>query len=320
VSALPLLAVESLSLAFGAARVLDAVSLSLHSGETLGLVGESGSGKSVAALAVMGLLDRAATITGGRILFAGEDLLQAGEPRLRALRGRRLAMVFQNPRRALNPTRPIGLQISDVLAAHASLSAKAAKARALATLRRVGFPAPEMRFGAYPFELSGGLCQRVTIALALAASPRLLIADEPTTGLDVTTQAVVLDLIGALAREEGLAMLLITHDLALASQRCDRIAVLHAGQVVETAPAQTLIANPRHPYTQALIASTPRPGLTISNLKGAPGTTPGFAKADLPACRFAPRCARALAQCITERPSLSEVAPDQRVACWAAAP
>jgi peptide/nickel transport system ATP-binding protein len=320
VSAAALIAVEGLSLAFGAARVLDAVSLSVRPGETLGLVGESGSGKSVAALAMMGLLDRGAKITGGRILFEGEDLLQAGEARLSDLRGRRLAMVFQHPRRALNPTRPVGRQITDVLAAHASLSAKAAKARALEALRRVGVPDPDRRFGAYPFELSGGLCQRVTIALALAASPKLLIADEPTTGLDVTTQAIVLDLIAALAREQGLAVLLITHDLALASERCDRIAVLHAGQVVETAPAAELVGDPRHPYTQALIASTPRPGLAVADLPEAPGTTIDPGRPDLPACRFALRCGNALARCASERPRLSEVGPRHRVACWVAAP
>ena len=315
-----LLAVEGLSLAFGAARVLDAVSLSLCPGETLGLVGESGSGKSVAALAVMGLQDRSATITGGRILFEGEDLLRANEARLGVLRGRRLAMAFQHPRRALNPTRPVGRQITDVLTAHASLSAKAAKAQALEALRRVGVADPETRFDAYPFELSGGLCQRVTIALALAASPKLLIADEPTTGLDVTTQAIVLDLIAALAREQGLAMLLITHDLALASERCDRIAVLQAGQVVEIAPAAKLVQDPRHPYTQALIASTPRPGRAVADLSEAPGTTIDLSRPDLPACRFAPRCAKALSRCTSERPQLSEVGPRHRVACWVAAP
>jgi peptide/nickel transport system ATP-binding protein len=315
-----LLAVESLSLAFGAARVLDAVSLSLHSGETLGLVGESGSGKSVAALAVMGLQDRAAEITGGRILFEGEDLLRAGEARLSDLRGRRLAMVFQHPRRALNPTRPVGRQILDVLAAHASLSRSAAKAGVIEALSRVGVPDPERRFSAYPFELSGGLCQRVTIALALAASPKLLIADEPTTGLDVATQAIVLNLIAELASARGLAMLLITHDLALASERCDRIAVLHAGQVVETAPAAKLVGDPRHPYTQALIASTPRPGLAVADLSEAPGTTIDLGRSDLPACRFAPRCATAFARCASEKPPLSDIGPRHRVACWVAAP
>ena len=316
----PLLAIENLSLAFGAARVVDAVSLQISPGETLGLVGESGSGKSVAALATMGLIDRAAKTLGGRILFEGEDLLAASEARKRALRGRRLALVFQHPRRALNPTRTIGRQLVDVLAAHASLSRAEARRRALQTLASVGVPDPEARFAAYPFELSGGLCQRVTIALALAASPSLLIADEPTTGLDVTTQAVVLDLIAGLARERGLALWLITHDLALASERCERIVVMHAGQVVESAPAAALIAAPRHPYTRALVAATPRPGLALTELAEPVGATPDLTRPDLPACRFAARCAFAEDRCARERPPLVEIAPGHRVACWAVTP
>jgi len=313
----PLLALENLSLAFGAARVLDAVSLRISPGETVGLVGESGSGKSVAALATMGLLDRAATVLGGRIRFEGEDLLAASEARKRALRGRRLALVFQHPRRALNPTRTIGAQLLDVLAAHASLSRAEARRRALEMLASVYVPDPQARLAAYPFELSGGLCQRVTIALALAASPSLLIADEPTTGLDVTTQAVVLDLIANLARQRGLALWLITHDLALASERCERIVVMHAGQVVESAPAAALIAAPRHPYTRALVAATPRPGLALAELAEPAGTTPELTRPDPPACRFAARCALAEPRCVRERPPLVELAPGHRVACWA---
>ena len=314
----PLLRIEDLSLAFGAARVLDAVSLEISPGERLGLVGESGSGKSVAALATMGLIDRAAKTLGGRILFEGEDLFAASEARKRALRGRRLALVFQHPRRALNPTRTIGQQLLDVLAAHASLTRAEARRRALEMLASVGVPDPEARFAAYPFELSGGLCQRVTIALALAASPSLLIADEPTTGLDVTTQAVVLDLNAGLVRERGLALWFITHDLALASERCERIVVMHAGQVVESAPAAALIAAPRHPYTRALVAATPRPGLAISELARPTGTTPDLTRPDLPACRYAARCALAEPRCARERPPLVELAPGHRVACWAA--
>jgi peptide/nickel transport system ATP-binding protein len=313
----PLLAVEDLSLAFGAARVLDGVSFRLEPGETLGLVGESGSGKSVAALAVIGLLDRAATVTGGRILFEGEDLLQAGEARLREIRGGRITLVSQHPRRALNPTRKVGRQILDVLAAHTRLARRAARERTVEWLARVGVPDALARFDAYPFELSGGLCQRVTIALALAASPSLLIADEPTTGLDVTTQAIVLDLLATLARQERLALWLITHDLALAAQRCNRIAVLHAGQLVETAPAAELVANPRHPYTQALIAATPRPGLSVADLGAVPGATPDLTRPDLPACRFLARCDKAHPRCAEQRPPLAEIAPGHRVACWA---
>ncbi len=207
----------------------------------------------------------------------------------------------------------------DVLRAHAVLSRREARDRALFMLGRVGIADPEARFGAYPFELSGGLCQRITIALALAASPSLLIADEPTTGLDVTTQAVVLDLIAGLARERGLAMLLITHDLALASQRCDRIAVMHAGQVIETAPARDLVRHPAHPYTRGLIGSTPRPGFRVADVTGVPGATPDPSRLDLPPCRFLDRCEIATARCASDPPPLVETGPEHHVACWAAA-
>jgi oligopeptide/dipeptide ABC transporter ATP-binding protein len=268
----------------------------------------------------MGLLNPAAKVLGGRILFEGEDLLAVSEARKRRLRGGRIALVFQHPRRALNPTRTIGAQLLDVLAAHASLRRAEARRRALQMLASVGVPDPEARFHAYSFELSGGLCQRVTIALALAAAPSLLIADEPTTGLDVTTQAIVLDLIASLARERGLALWLITHDLALASERCERIVVMHAGQVVESAPAAALVAEPLHPYTRALVAATPRPGLAIADLAEPAGTTPDLTRPDLPACRYAPRCPLVEVRCVRERPPLVEVAPGHSVACWAVTP
>jgi peptide/nickel transport system ATP-binding protein len=320
-SAEPLLALDGLSVEFSApqgrkARVLDRVSFDLQAGETLGLVGESGSGKSATALAVMGLLDGAAVVTAGRIVFDGEDLLKAGEARLCALRGRRLAMVFQHPRRALNPIRKVGLQLADVLRAHEPMSGREALGCAVTMLADVGIADPKARAGAYPFELSGGMCQRVMIALALAASPRLLIADEPTTGLDVTTQAMILDLIGALARQRNMAMLFITHDLALAAERCDRIAVLHAGHLVEAAPADMLMRRPAHPYTRHLVGSTPRPASRLQDLTGVPGTSPDLSRADLPPCRFLERCDRRIARCSNEALPLKVIGERHKVACW----
>lgn len=319
-----LLSVRGLSLAFrsrdasGAtvmSPVLDRVSFDLAAGETLGLVGESGSGKSVTALAVMGLLDPAANVSGGQVLLDGTDLLLADERRMRALRGSTLALVFQNPARALNPLRPVGRQIEDVLRAHGRITAREARASALVMLDDVGIPSPAERARAYPFELSGGTCQRVMIALVLAARPRLLIADEPTTGLDVITQALILDLLAELARERGMATLLITHDLALAAERCQRIAVMHAGQMAETAPAGRLVTQPRHPYTQALLRATPRPGLRLADLAAIPGGAPELWRHDLPACRFFNRCDRRTAICRASRPPLVAVATGHDVAC-----
>jgi peptide/nickel transport system ATP-binding protein len=206
-------------------------------------------------------------------------------------------MIFQNPRAALNPIRPVGRQIADVLIRHGGVTRDQAPARAAQLLAEVGIPDPARRARAYPFELSGGMCQRVGIALALACRPALLIADEPTTGLDVTTQAVIMDLVTGLARERGMATVLITHDLGLATEHCDRIAVMHAGHVVEEAPTEAIFARPRHPYTARLIAATPRPGVPLSGLAAIPGGLPDLRRGDLPACRFLPRCDRAGPDC-----------------------
>lgn len=317
-----MLAVSDLSVRFatrtGVVRALDRVSLSVSAGEILGLVGESGSGKSVTAYAIMRLLDRAAEVTGGEIRFEGRNLLTLHESEMRGLRGRRMAMVFQNPRAALNPIRRVGTQIADVLRAHGGLSRREAMRRAIALLAEVRIPDPAARARAYPFELSGGMCQRVMIALALAGKPRLLIADEPTTGLDVTVQAVVLGLITDLVRAHGMACLFITHDLLLAAEHCDRIAVMHAGQVVEVAPASRLFAAPRHPYTQRLLATAPRPGLTASDLAPIRGAIPDLRREDLPACRYLARCDRAGARCAAG-PIPEHVIGDHRVACVAPA-
>jgi peptide/nickel transport system ATP-binding protein len=319
----PLLEVRDFSLEFrtrsGTVRALEAVDLTLHKGEIVGLVGESGSGKSVLSYALLGISDRAAKVTSGRAVFGGMDLLQASEATLADLRGREISMVFQSPRTALNPIRTVGRQIQDVLRRHAAAPGpdlgQSLKERTVQALRDVAIADPERRAHAYPFELSGGMCQRVMIALALACRPSLLIADEPTTGLDVTTQAAVMDLITGLARERGTATLFITHDLALAADYCDRIVVMHAGHAVEAAPTASLFHAPRHPYTARLMSSTPGPASRIDSLQPVPGNLPDLRRAELPACRFAERCERADERCLTHRPQLDPQSIHS-VACW----
>lgn len=323
----PLLEVSDFSLEFrtrsGTVRALEGVNLRIAKGEIVGLVGESGSGKSVLSYAMMGISDAAAKVTGGRTLFGGMDLLQAEEAALADLRGREIGMIFQSPRTALNPIRPVGLQIEDVLRRHAVAArgrtgpdaALGWRERAVQALREVAIADPERRAAAYPFEMSGGMCQRVMIAIALACRPQLLIADEPTTGLDVTTQAAVMDLITGLARERQMATLFITHDLGLAADYCDRIVVMHAGHVVESAPTKDLFASPRHPYTARLMSSTPHAGSSLAGLQPVPGNLPDLRRSDLPACRFAERCEFASPRC-REKPAPFPVAEPHAVACW----
>jgi len=315
----PALAVEGLSVEFrtrsGIVRALENVSFSVAKGETIALVGESGSGKSVTAYAVMGILDPAGRVTAGRAMLGELDLLSAKPKQLAEVRGRKIAMIFQNPRTALNPIRPVGRQIADVLIRHGNVSRRAAPAQAVEMLRAVGITDPARRAKAYPFEMSGGMCQRVMIAIALAAKPSLLIADEPTTGLDVTTQAVIMDLVGDLAKELGMATIFITHDLALAGQRSARIVVMHAGHVVENAPTGELSANPRHPYTAELIAATPDSAQSLDALAAIPGSLPDLRRADLPPCRYAERCPRKIAACASPLPQAKPEAT-HIVACW----
>jgi peptide/nickel transport system ATP-binding protein len=317
-SAVPVLAVDNLSVAFktraGTVRALDGVSLSVNRGEMLGVVGESGSGKSVSAYAMLGILDPAGRVTGGTAMFGGVDLLKADEATMQDLRGRELSMIFQNPRAALNPIRRVGKQIADVLIQHASVPRAEAPARAIEMLAKVKIPDPARRSLAYPFELSGGMCQRVMIALALACKPTLLIADEPTTGLDVTTQAAIMDLIAELAEAQGMATIIITHDLGLAAEYCDRIAVMHAGHVVETAGTQSLFTAPRHPYTNRLIAATPRPEASLRALAAIPGAMPDLRLAAVPPCRFSPRCDRYDSTCEGPLPRVA-LADGAMVAC-----
>ena len=308
-TAAPALSVERLSVEFrtrsGVVRALENVSFSVAKGETVALVGESGSGKSVTAYAVMGILDPAGRVAAGRAMLGDLDLLSATPKQLAQVRGRKIGMIFQNPRTALNPIRPVGRQIADVLIRHGNVSRRTAPAHAVEMLRAVGITDPARRAKAYPFEMSGGMCQRVMIAIALAAKPSLLIADEPTTGLDVTTQAVIMDLINDLAKELGMATIFITHDLALAGQRSARIVVMHAGHVVENAPTADLFVNPRHPYTAELIAATPDSAASLDELAAIPGSLPDLRRTDLPPCRYSERCPRKIAACAQPLPIAS---------------
>src|SRR5580698_2533534 len=313
------LSVEDLSVDFrtrsGVVRALENVSFSVAKGETIAIVGESGSGKSVTAYAVMGILDPAGRITAGRAMLGGLDLISAKPRQLAQMRGRQIAMIFQNPRTALNPIRMVGRQIADVLMRHGNVTRRAAPAAAVEMLRAVGITDPARRAKAYPFEMSGGMCQRVMIAIALAAKPLLLIADEPTTGLDVTTQAVIMDLINDLARDLGMATIFITHDLALAGQRSSRIVVMHAGHVVENAPTAELFAHPRHPYTAELLAATPDSAASLDELASIPGSLPDLRRTDLPPCRYSERCPRKTDACMQPLPNPASNAV-HFVACW----
>ncbi len=311
----PLLSVEDLVTCFATPRgevtALDRVSFSLQAGRALGLVGESGSGKSVTALSIARLLrDPPARIAGGRVLFEARDLLTLSEDQMCELRGDRLSMIFQEPMTALNPVVRVGDQVGEPLVLHRGLSRKEARGQAVELFRKVGIADPERRVLAYPHELSGGMRQRVMIAMAIACGPRLLIADEPTTALDVTIQAQILALLSELRRELGSALLLITHDLGVVAETCDDVVVLYAGQVVERAPVKALFAAPRHPYTAGLLRSIPPfdPSRTddapVARLTEIPGIVPRLH--ELPTgCRFAARCERAQDRCRAELPPIA---------------
>ncbi len=318
-----LLAVDDLQTYFdveaGTLRAVDGLSLEVRRGDVLGLVGESGCGKSVASLSIVRLVDPPGRIAGGRIHFDGADVLAMSETELSELRGSRIAMIFQQPVASLDPVQRVGRQIGEALAAHTSLDRRARERRAVELLRQVGIADPEARARAYPHELSGGMAQRVMIAIALACSPDLIIADEPTTALDVTIQAQIMDVLRDLCATGDTAVVLITHDLGLVAEIATRVAVMYAGHVVEECPIRELYARPLHPYTRGLLASMPVLGANRETLAVIPGTVP--TPVDLPpGCRFAPRCEarveHGLAICEESAPDLLEVAPGHAVRCW----
>jgi peptide/nickel transport system ATP-binding protein len=305
----PLLAVRDLSVTFGlrgqrAVRAVDEVSFDIRPGQHVGLVGESGSGKSVTSLALMGLLPRRGVKVAGQALYRGEDLLTRDRRAMAALRGREIAMVFQDPMTSLNPVIRIGVQLTEVITRHTELGTSAAQDRARELLAQVGIPDPGRRLREYPHQLSGGMRQRVLIAIALACRPRLLIADEPTTALDVTIQAQVLEVLKDLVAETDAALLMITHDLGVVAGLCDEVNVMYSGRIVESATREKLFARPRHPYTGGLLASIPR----LDTPRGRPLTPiPGSPTQTLPwstGCAFAPRCTNAADDCRTTAPTL----------------
>ncbi|HLG84740.1 MAG TPA: ABC transporter ATP-binding protein [Bradyrhizobium sp.] len=315
----PLIEIEGLRVLFHGdngrtTHAVDTVELKLAHGATLGIVGESGSGKSVTSLAIMGLLPKRSTEISGTIRFDGFDLLQTPDSTLRDLRGNRLAMIFQEPMTSLNPSFTIGDQIIETILRHRGGSRHQARQRAIDLLRRVHIPSPETRIDDYPHKLSGGMRQRVMIAMALACDPRLLIADEPTTALDVTLQAQVLDLMRELKASSGAAIILITHDLGVVAEVCDEVAVMYAGEIVERAAVDELFASPQHPYTVGLLGSIPRLDRRTEHLATIEGMVPNMTRPP-PGCRFAARCPFVGDACIKAPPPLVEVSPGHASRC-----
>ena len=299
----------------GLVRAVDGNSLSVGAGETVAVVGESGCGKSVTALSILRLIaSPPGRIAGGTIEFEGLDLLSMPEKAMRRIRGKKIAMVFQEPQTSLNPVFTVGFQVAEPLLLHEKISRRAGRARAIELLRRVGIADPESRVDDYPHQLSGGMKQRAMIAMALACKPSLLIADEPTTALDVTVQSQILALIRDLQRDLGMSVLLITHDLGIVAEVADRVAVMYAGRIVETADVRALFASPRHPYTVGLFDSLPRVGEIRARLRAIPGQVPDPA-AFPEGCRFHPRCPLAIDRCRSEVPLLREISPGHASAC-----
>jgi peptide/nickel transport system ATP-binding protein len=321
----PLLEVEGLKTYFytrdGVVRAVDGVSFSVARGETLAIVGESGCGKSVTSLSILRLIAWPPGRTvAGRVLFEGRDLLALSEPEMRKIRGDAISMIFQEPMTSLNPVLTVGQQIAEVLMLHRGLSRGGATLRSVEMLRLVRMPEPERRVAQYPHQLSGGMRQRVMIAMALACEPRLLIADEPTTALDVTIQAQILDLMRELKQRTGAAIVLITHDLGVVAEMAQRVVVMYAGRKIEEAPVASLFARPRHPYTRGLLDSIPKLGAAsrrggVGRLSEIAGTVPSLAE-PIVGCAFAPRCPFATRRCHSDDPPLEEKARGHQAACW----
>jgi oligopeptide transport system ATP-binding protein len=314
------LEVRNLRAAFSAGgrltKAVDGISYSMRAGETVAIVGESGSGKSAHARAIMGLLPGSGRVTGGEVLFQGRDIVGLPASQMRHVRGGGIGMVFQEPMNSLNPVISVGPQIAETIRAHAKVSKGEAKERALGLMRKVRLRDPERHYDEYPHQLSGGMCQRVMLAIAIAAEPALLIADEPTTALDVTVQAQILDLIAELSRDLNMATVLITHDLGVVARYADRVLVMYAGKLVEEAEAHALFKQPAHPYTADLLRSLPRmqsaQKLRLEPIRGNPPNVQDLP----PGCSYAPRCSQAQDVCRSEEPPLMEIAPARRSACW----
>lgn len=321
----PILRVRNLRTQFhtsaGVVQAVGGVDLTLRQGTVLGLVGESGSGKTVTALSVMRLIPQPpGRIVSGEALLNGDDLMVLKETEMRKIRGKRIAMIFQEPMTSLNPVFTIGNQISEMLRLHLKMNRKEAWARTVELLERVGIPSADQRVKEYPHQLSGGMRQRVMIAMAISCNPEIIFADEPTTALDVTIQAQILALLEQLRNRLGMAMLLISHDLGIIAEAAHEVAIMYAGRIVEEAGTTELFANPHHPYTQGLLASLPRfdrAGGRQKRLTAIPGTVPNLTELP-PGCTFTPRCGVAIPHCSLEEPPLKEISPGHRVRCWVA--
>jgi oligopeptide/dipeptide ABC transporter ATP-binding protein len=316
----PVLDVRDLSASFltrrGEVRAVRDVSFSIRQGETFALVGESGSGKTATAMSILRMLPGAGQITGGRILFQGEDLLDRREREMEKIRGRQIGLIPQDPAASLNPLMTAGQHLTELVGVHLGLRGRAARDRAIELLESVGIPQPDRRFDAYPHQLSGGMRQRVMIALAIACHPALLIADEPTTALDSTVQAQIIELIAKLSSEMNTATILITHNLGLVAGTSDRVAVMYAGRIVEVSPRRQLFAEPRHPYTLGLLRCVPRVDhITAGEFESIPGQPPDLIRLG-PGCAFAPRCEYATERCTTASPDLTPDGGEHRAACW----
>ncbi|MEF2290619.1 peptide ABC transporter ATP-binding protein [Virgibacillus dokdonensis] len=296
-------------------KAVDGVSFKLPKGKTIGIVGESGSGKSITALSILRLLDHPGKVKGGEINFKGRDLTTLTDKEIRQIRGNEISMIFQEPMTSLNPVYTIGQQIRETLKVHQGLGKENGTKKAIELLKLVGIPSPDKRVKQYPHELSGGMRQRVMIAMALACNPDLLIADEPTTALDVTIQAQILDLINDLQDRLGMSVIMITHDLGVVAETCDYVAVMYGGKVVEYQDVKSLFKNPKHPYTVGLLKSIPRHDTDVDELEPIRGSVPS--PKDMPkGCRFAPRCPFATELCMEELPSLDHVEGESEVRCW----